>query len=277
MNQAEQVLAVVNTRSQARQLFALLEPEGAFHLSAQMCGQHRSDIIERIKARLQAGQTCRVVSTQLIECGVDLDFPLAFRALAGLDSIAQTAGRCNREGRLECGLVHVFVPPGTRPPGHLSLAVSAALEVLEDRPQDPLAPEKFQGFFERLYWLYGQEGLDRPQVMKSLQPNRNIEFRFREAATKFRMIDNQDQCSVVAAYDRGRELIEELRGQGPSRELFRRCQRYLVNIPEYMAKPMKDRGDLEEVEGIWVQNSSLIYDDRLGLLTEGQEGAAIQI
>ena len=78
-----------------------MEPEGAFHLSAQMCGQHRSDVIEQIKARLQAGQTCRVVSTQLIECGVDLDFPLAFRALAGLDSIAQAAGRCNREGRLE--------------------------------------------------------------------------------------------------------------------------------------------------------------------------------
>ena len=277
INQADQVLIVVNTRNQARELFGLLEPEGAFHLSAQMCGQHRSDVIDRIKARLQAGQTCRVVSTQLIECGVDLDFPVAFRALAGLDSIAQAAGRCNREGRLECGLVHVFIPSGTPPPGHLSQAVSATLEVLEDRPQDPLAPENFLNFFQHLYWSKGQEGLDGGGIIGLLAPSAKAEFQFREAAKKFRMIDNQDQCSVVVAYGRGRELIEELRSHGPSRETFRQCQRHLVNIPEFMAKPMKDRGDLEEIEGIWVQNSSLIYDDRLGLLTEGPEGAAILI
>ncbi len=277
MNQSDQVLAVVNTRRQARELFELLEPEGAFHLSAQMCGQHRSDTIERIKARLQAGQTCRVVSTQLIECGVDLDFPLAFRALAGLDSIAQAAGRCNREGRLERGLVRVFVPPGTPPPGHLSQAVSAALGVLEDRPQDPLAPDNFRRFFERLYWSKGREGLDRGGVMALLAPSGKAEFSFRKAAVKFRMIDNKDQCSVVVTYGRGEGLIEELRGHGPSRDLFRRCQRYVVNIPEYAAKPMKDRGDLEDIQGVLVQNSSLIYDDQTGLRTDPEEGNAIQV
>ena len=91
------------------------------------------------------------------------------------------------------------------------------------------------------------------------------------------MIDNKDQCSVVVTYGRGEELIEELRGRGPSRDLFRRCQRYVVNIPEYAAKPMKDRGDLEDIQGVLVQNSSLIYDDQTGLRTDPEEGNAFQV
>lgn len=270
----DQILAVVNTRNQARELFGLLERKGSFHLSAQMCGQHRSEKIDEIKARLEAGETCRVVSTQLIECGVDLDFPVVYRALAGLDSMAQAAGRCNREGRLSKGLVQIFVPPGKPPPGHLTQAVDAAREILEDRPQDPLAPENFEVFFQHLYWSKGQEGLDRHEIMTLLEPTKDARFSFRTAAAKFRMIEDKDRRSVVVQYGQGRELIEELRRAGPSRELFSQCQRYVVDIPQYAAKPMLDQGDLEDVEGVLVQNSSLIYDPHTGLVTEGPSGEA---
>ena len=119
----DSVLAIVNTRRQARELHALL-PEGTIHLSALMCGQHRSDIIADIKRRLADGKPVRVVSTQLVEAGVDLDFPVVYRALAGLDSIAQAAGRCNREGRLERGEVVVFVPPPNNGGGGLKSRIN---------------------------------------------------------------------------------------------------------------------------------------------------------
>jgi CRISPR-associated endonuclease/helicase Cas3 len=99
-------------------------PKGTSHLSALMCGAHRSAQIAEIKQWLKEGIPTRVVSTQLVEAGVDLDFPVVYRALAGLDSIAQAAGRCNREGLQENGIVVVFIPPSKIPIGHLRQAAS---------------------------------------------------------------------------------------------------------------------------------------------------------
>ncbi len=117
-----QVLCIVNTRRNCRELFELM-PSGTIHLSALMCGQHRSKIIELIKNQLNSGGEIRVISTQLVEAGVDIDFPVVYRALAGLDSITQSAGRCNREGKLNAdgklGEVHIFVPPTSAPKGML--------------------------------------------------------------------------------------------------------------------------------------------------------------
>jgi CRISPR-associated endonuclease/helicase Cas3 len=110
----ESALCIVNRRDDARTLRGMM-PEGTYHLSALMCGAHRSEKIGEIGKRLKVGIPTRVVSTQLVEAGVDLDFPVVYRALAGLDSIAQAAGRCNREGLLKKGEVYVFVPP-TVPP-----------------------------------------------------------------------------------------------------------------------------------------------------------------
>ncbi len=92
LRELQQVLCIVNTRRDCRELHALL-PEGTIHLSALMCGEHRSQVITSIKQRLAAGEPTRVVSTQLVEAGVDVDFPVVYRALAGLDSIAQAGGR----------------------------------------------------------------------------------------------------------------------------------------------------------------------------------------
>lgn len=119
LSQYRQVLCIVNTRRDCRELFSAM-PEGTLHLSASMCGEHRSHIIDEIRQRLQKGDPLRVISTQLVEAGVDMDFPVVYRAFTGLPSIVQAAGRCNREGSLkQLGHVVVFMPPHQAPLGEL--------------------------------------------------------------------------------------------------------------------------------------------------------------
>ena len=127
IREARECLCVVNTKKHARELFRTLEDQpGTFHLSAAMCPVHRSRVLGKakdpepgsIREALLEGKPCRVISTQLVEAGVDLDFPVVFRALAGVDSIVQAAGRCNREGKLaDGGTLYIFSPEESAPPG----------------------------------------------------------------------------------------------------------------------------------------------------------------
>lgn len=158
------VLAIVNTRKAARELQRLM-PADTLHLSALMCGAHRKVVIQHIKERLKAKRAgydkrpLRVISTQLVEAGVDIDFPVVYRALAGLDSIAQAAGRCNREGRMvDKGRVVVFVPPVRPPIGHLRKAADACISTLRDQAHDPLARALFDRYFKEFYHSVDLDG-----------------------------------------------------------------------------------------------------------------------
>jgi CRISPR-associated endonuclease/helicase Cas3 len=146
----ESLLTVVNTRRDCRELHRLM-PEGTIHLSAAMCGEHRSQVIAGIRERLEKKVPTRVVSTQLVEAGVDIDFPVVYRALSGLDSIAQAAGRCNREGALDLGKVVVFVPPKSSPPGTLRRAEQTTVSLLSGSKSDPMARKLFTCYFEHFY------------------------------------------------------------------------------------------------------------------------------
>jgi len=251
-------LCIVNTRKQARELAALL-PQ-AVHLSAAMCAQHRSEVIERIKLRLKDGDPTLVISTQLVECGVDFDFPVVYRALAGLDSIAQAAGRCNREGELpDRGRVVVFAPPDLAPPGHLRQAAECARRVLAGRPADPLAPELFTTFFRELYWLKGKD-LDAKGILRLLKDGK-----FRSAAEAFRMIE-EDGPPVLTLHGQGAELVDQLRREGPSRALLRRLQRYTVTVPARDSAAWLAPGLLELLPGdLLAQVAPGLYHPRFGL------------
>jgi CRISPR-associated endonuclease/helicase Cas3 len=291
--QNEAVLAIVSRRKDAADLYHLLlhadHAEGLFHLSALMCAQHRSDTLQRIKAALEerrkslargeAAAPVRVVSTQLVEAGVDLDFPVVFRAMAGLDSIAQAAGRCNREGRLACGEVHVFVPPTQPPPGLLRQAATECGVIWKqiDPDVDPIDVKLYPRYFHRLF----ARDLDARDICEALRVGRDGDVRFRDAADAFHLIDDKDGATVIVRYrsDETKEdigaLIGKLEAEGPRRWLMRKLQRYTVTIYRHDADRLLRLGDIRCVErcpSLYVQASDTLYDPRLGLLADGAPG-----
>jgi len=270
----EQVLCIVNTRSDCRKLHAIM-PEGTVHLSAFMCGEERSEVISEVKARLRDGDPIRVISTQLVEAGVDIDFPVVYRALAGLDSIAQAAGRCNRENKLakegKLGKVIVFNPPKSTPVGTLRKGEDACKTILRTKSALELTPTLFTEYFRHFYTSLN--GFDKPRFHERLvKEAAEFKFQFRTLAQDFHMIDDAAQRSIIVWYKNEKtgidslELIDELRYRGPSRDRIRRLQRFLVNVPVQMFNRIQQNNYIEELNGYWVQKDESLYKPGLGLL-----------
>lgn len=256
------VLCIVNRRDDARTLWELMT-KGTFHLSALMCGAHRTNKINEIKLHLKERHPTRVISTQLVEAGVDVDFPTVYRALAGLDSIAQAAGRCNREGLREKGEVFVFTPPSRIPAGHLRQAAEIGRELLSNYGDDAMRPEWFEEFFRRFFWVRGDR-LDDKQIMDLLKNDSQLRISFREAAKRFKLIDESAQAPVIVLYENG-DLLEALEKRQPDRLLLRKLQRYVVNLPRRLHTLLLACGAIREIHpGIFVQAHGALYDDNLG-------------
>lgn len=262
------VLCIVNRRDDARILWEKL-PSGTFHLSALMCGAHRSERIAEIRKNLLAGKPTKVISTQLVEAGVDFDFPVVYRALAGLDSVAQAAGRCNREGLLKQGLVYVFQPESRIPAGHLRQTAEMGRQLLMEQREDPLAPERFEQFFRMLYWMRGNR-LDKENIMDLLGNDSELRISFRTAAERFKLIDEGAYAPVLVHYgEKGSKLIELLRHRGPERRVLRQAQRYVVNLPRHVHGRLLADSAIEEIHpGIFVQGHGNLYDKNLGFCAD---------
>ena len=281
----ECVLTIVNTRRDAAEIMRALDAatgDTTLHLSAALCGQHRADVIAQIRARLQARRAghdtraLRVVSTQLVEAGVDIDFPVVFRALAGLDSVAQAAGRCNREGRLPNdakGQVVVFVRDIPKTLHQVRIAAQATRTVLQGGG-DALSPAAFETYFP-LYYA-GFASRDKHGIVDQLRKNSRFEFEFRSAADKFKLVDDEDQATVIVPYaSEGKTsidpLIEKLRRGDTDRWLLRSLQRYTVTVRRKQVESWQARGDVRElVPGMYLLIDRLRYDNSLGLLPDGQ-------
>lgn len=269
--QEDCVLSIVGTRKAARELHRLLSKtdQSTLHLSALMCGAHRKVVIEEIKNRLKNRQyPLRVVSTQLVEAGVDMDFPVVYRALAGLDSIAQAAGRCNREGKLsEKGKVVVFVPPEQAPAGHLRKAVQACISTLQGNVENPLNHHLFTTYFRH---FYNAVDLDERKIsaMLKIDSPKTLSVQFRSAAEAFRLIDDAASATVVVRYGESDALIGMLKTKGAERWLMRKLQRYTITIPKRQADKMLERGDLTlPLPGLYVQiEAANLYSDVFGLV-----------
>lgn len=275
LQQYDSVLCIVNSRTDCRALHALM-PRDTIHLSALMCGQHRSEVIADIKQRLKDGIPTRVISTQLVEAGVDIDFPVVYRALAGLDAVAQAAGRCNREGMLPgMGKVVVFVPPKPAVPGLLRKAQQSGQEIMRLTEGDPLTRERFEAYFRHYY--ASLNSLDEENIIGLLDMHnrveaRRAEFSFRTAADKFQLIKEEGQTAVIVHYGESHNFIAALEASQnmephQRRGVLRRLQRYTVNIREQECRKLMTSGDIREIfEGCHIQQTDTLYHSQLGLL-----------
>lgn len=270
----DQVLCIVPTKPQARTLFELLqEREGVYHLSTNMYPEHRRRILDKVRALLKAKEPCRVVSTSLVEAGVDLDFPVVYRAMAGLDSIAQAAGRCNREGRMnefgELGQVYVFEPEKTPRMPWLKRCMSRADETLRSLPDaDPLGLATMRRYFELLYDV---QELDKKQIMPRLnQITRDLYFPFREIAGEFRFIEDDTTGLIVAIEPEAQELVRELRHTEYPRTTLRKLQQYSVALRNRDYAALEAVRAIEMVRGEYPLLCNLAaYRDDIGICIEG--------
>jgi len=227
-----QVLCIVSTKPQVRTIFErLARKEGVFHLSTNMYPEHRRQVLSEVRQRLKNQQVCRLVSTSLVEAGVDLDFPVVYRAMAGLDSIAQAAGRCNREGKLpnQLGQVYVFETEQMPRLPWLKRCISRAEETRRTLPEAaPLGLEVMRRYFEL---LYDAENPDRKKIMKLLAlQGSDLSFPFAEVAGEFKLIEEDTIGVVVPIESEAEALVRELRFAEFPRSTMRKLQSYSVTL-----------------------------------------------
>lgn len=269
----EAVLCIVNTRKHAAELVQLVEDAGTepvIHLSAAMCPIHRRERVGEIKQRRADRQPCRVVSTQVIEAGVDVDFPVVYRALAGFDSIAQAAGRCNREGRQERGMVYLF-HPDHKPALSMQDNVDAAQRLLPDHP-DPLALDAIEAYFRQVYWKESEKGKkpwDTKDVMGCFKSHSKAfcAFDFREADARFQWIDSVT-TPILVPHGQGANLIEKInQADEPDWTLIRQIQPYTVAVYEREFNMLLNNENISSYyDGrIWALHQPAAYDPNLGL------------
>lgn len=278
-----QVLCIVNTRKHAATLFDLVANQAqagsVFHLSTLMCGAHRRAALGQILGRLKAKLPCRVISTQLIEAGVDIDFPVVYRAAAGLDSIAQAAGRCNREGLAPVGITHVFETEELPPLGLLRQGASTAKELWPAFGKAPLAPEALEQYFQMLYWKksadWDKHGIMELMKLDNSRPD-ELHFQFREIAEQYQLIRDA-RLPILIPYDAAAiNLLSQLEDPYVKSVSHRRLQPYLVSVPGYTMKQLELNGVVRPHQsGVYILLRKDAYTAEKGLVLSpiGLDGA----
>lgn len=287
----DQVLCIVNTRKHAQRLFALLKDrvrdDSLFHLSTRMCPAHRRIQLSIIRERLKHKLPCRVISTQLIEAGVDVDFPVVYRATAGIDSIVQAAGRCNREQTQKEGQVSIFWPEKHGlPQGYFSLTAELAKEVFQEIA-DPLSLEAVAAYFRKLYALGGENSLDEEKILSDIETSaRTLSYDFPAIAEKFQLIDSPTESVIIpwmpyfctdtrndiSFYDGLAVIEQQIHEEESSMALQRYLQPITIQMYQHELEKMQDDNlvycyeDPYKKRAYWVLTEERAYDAEQGVL-----------
>ncbi len=273
----QQAMTIVSTKKQAQEVFSgMAEQEGAFHLSTNLYPAHRLRVLKTIRQRLLDGLPCRVVATSLVEAGVDVDFPVIYRAMAGLDSLAQAAGRCNREGRSDFGQVYVYEPETLPNMPWLQRRISRTRETLRSLSgEDCLGLVAMRRYFELLYDV---ESLDAKDIVKRLNPKPHREFilPFREVARDFRMIEEDGTGVIMPGMPQDREiihaLVKQLREDRFQHMARRKLQHYAVTVRSSVLNQLLRTGAVEMIHDLYpVLHNTAAYDAHIGFRADMTE------
>ena len=273
----EQVLCVVNRRKTAQELYAALPDSGSYCLTTLLCAADRKRQLDEIRARLHDGRPCCVVSTSLIEAGVDVDFPVAYREQCGLDSLLQTAGRCNREGRPEVGPVYRFQLDGQAAPQMLAQNISA-MNYAARRHTDLSSPEAIKAYFNELFNLRSPDRLDKKDILSMIKTGASgCMLPFAQIAELFRLIETPTRTVYLPLGD-GAELCRQLRDGKMSRGLLRRLGVYSVECYNAQFNALDRSGALELLpDGSAILIDMTKYDPKTGLAFDAETGVGLFI
>lgn len=269
MLSSDQSLCVVNARATAQQIYESLPKGSSYCLTTLLCPSHRKRIIAEIRDRLQRGETCRVVSTSLIEAGIDLDFKLAMRELTGLDSVLQTAGRCNREGKRsrEDSVVYVFefMDRGRGMPKSIRRKADVSRNVLLHN--DPSSFETVEKYFSMYQKLSGEQSMDKKEILPCLKNGINGKaYPFSTVSTMFKLIED-DQVDVYIPYQEGERELIPLRSGAISKSLMRKANQYRVGIPQNQFDKLVEAGAILQVDDqLNILENMSFYRDDVGLM-----------
>lgn len=283
-NRPESILCIVNLKKSALELYeSLPKSDHNYHLSTNMCAAHRTKKLAEIRSKLKSEEKEKiiVISTQLVEAGVDLDFPVVYRAASGLDSIAQAGGRCNREGLLELGELFVFNTPKGHdsPRGHLEQCEKAFQAMRRHFKGDLLSLEAFEEYFLELFHRKRQDDkdtFDSCEIMNDLD-----HYAFKTASENFKLIEDNTEAVIVPYCEEGEGLIEEIETlDKPSFDFIKRAQRFTVNIYRSDFEELKRQGAIcSRFDDFFYYlpsrqaNTNIVYDEHVGLRINGDYSA----
>jgi CRISPR-associated endonuclease/helicase Cas3 len=281
LQQTSQGLVIVNSRKHALALYQEAKKsdmEGLVHLTTRQCAVDRRKILADVRARLANNQFCRVIATSLVEAGVDVDFPRVWRAEAGLDQIAQAAGRCNREGKRPVveSIVSVFTAPDYPPPAEIKALTGDLSRILHKHEADLLSPAAIADYFGEVYWRLGENGLDAKDVLARFKMDRSgTDFSFRSVAQDFRMIESGMVPVIIPMDEKSKAWVDKLGvpeiGSG---KLARELQPYTVQVPPKARQLLLANGRVKFIapelreDQFAVLTDPKLYTQELGLLWE---------
>lgn len=271
-----QALCIVNTKKKAQALYKALKGQGVFHLSTSMYPKHRKRVLEEVRRCLNNGERCLVLSTSLVEAGVDLDFQSVYRQLAGIDSVIQAAGRCNREGKRSPEESNVYVfrfEEQERILGQRKQIEAAKTLVSEGK--DISALETIEEYFKFLYHLKSSE-LDKKNIMAQFK---GIKCNFPKVAEDFKMIENDTKTVFIPIEEEAQDLLQQLKYQGFTKTSMRKAGQYSVTLYDDVIEKMEAAGMIElvaeNINDFYELKDKERYTEEFGLDLNIENGMAL--
>lgn len=278
LRKEKQALCIVNTKKSAQKLYKKLQSEDVYHLTTAMYPKHRRRVLEKIRNLLKEGKRCILIATSLVEAGVDLDFNSVYRQLAGVDSMIQAAGRCNREGKRDTkdsfAYIFEFDEKEHVPGQQLSIDVS---KMLMKEGKDLFSLTGVESYFQYLYHFRG-ESLDKHRILEEFKERR---YHFAQAAKNFKMIEEDTVNIFVGKEEAAQELLQKIKGQGYTKTGMRKAEQYCVQLFGSDVEKLRGAGMLrpvsEDIEDFFELKDNMQYTEELGLDLEVEQGIALMM